>query len=146
MPRSFGWRVLSLLCLSASLCGCCFEGEPATLAESIGVFHRAVPGGTAKLAVKEDGSWEYRVEDVQGRVNFQRTGAWKYDGRDGGITFYNFEFDFLNFRYPDHKTIDWMPLIENLCGGIQICFFPTELDCLHKVQDSSMLTDMGGEQ
>ena len=113
----------------------CFEIE-ATLAESLGTYRGAVPGGDAKLIVNGDGSWDYRIEDRQGQAKFQRAGRWKYERNidHGRITFDNFEFGFR--RHDDEpdppKPIYWIPLITNRGGAIQICFFPGKLDCFRK--------------
>ena len=170
VPRKLAWWVISSFCLGACLAGCfytwrviilsclnirgCFE-EKATLAETLGTYRGAVPGGNANLAVNGDGSWDYRIEDRQGQAKFQRVGRWKYDQVEfqhegrwkydiARITLVDFEFGFR--RHVDEsdppKPIFWIPLITNR----GICFFPGKLNCLHKIPESSMLPDAGGQQ
>jgi hypothetical protein len=136
--RKFLWQPFILFLLAVPLSGCLDNTEKATVAESIGAYGGRVPPGMASLAVNADGTWEYNIEDKEGQIRFHRGGKWKHNPSEGfgDLTFYDFEFGFPkggSEPYPPTPYI-WTPLITKNGNVIRICFFPTELDCLYKLE------------
>jgi hypothetical protein len=126
------WRLIAIACMASVLASC--EGSQIDQTDVMGEYHADVPAGTAKLVIKPDCTWEYRIE---GSPEFVRSGKWEPEPGMSTpstrvITLDRFEFGFPLSDMDPQKPSFWpAQFSKDSTGKARACILDGEICFKH---------------